>query len=104
MSVKDAQAIANEYLQMIELSHIGLFRKSQCTSLELFYTMFIRALMTNKRTIIIRSPLSLIKNLRDVEIILQNMILLNLENKNILILDTITNETRYKGCSCRIIK
>lgn len=104
ISVEKSEMIADEYLKKIELSLIGLLRKSQCSSLEIFYTMFIRALMTDKRTIIIQSPLSLIKNLRDVEIVIQNIILLNSENKNILILDTITNETRYKGCSCRIIK
>jgi len=66
--------------------------------------MLIRAMMTNKHTVIICSPLSLIENLRDVEIILQNIILLNLEKKKIVILDTLTNENRYKGCSCRIIR
>lgn len=104
LSIKEAQKIADDYLKRINLSHIGLFRVSGCSSIEIFYTMFIRALMTKERTVIIITPLSLIKNLRDVESVIQNMNLLNSEKKNIFILDTITNETRYKGCSCHIIK
>ncbi|MEA2099013.1 MAG: hypothetical protein U9P72_02685 [Campylobacterota bacterium] len=103
LSIKDSQKIANEYLEKIDITHISLKRKSQCSNLEIFYTMLIRALMTKESNILIVSPLSIIENIKDIETIIQNINLLN-DNKNIIILDTITNETHYKGCSCHIIK
>lgn len=104
LSIQEAQKIADEYLSLIDLSSIGLKRKSQCSSVEIFYTMVIRALMSSEKTIIIRSPLSLIKNIREFAIILKNIDLLNSADKDIIILDTIVNETHYKGDLCLIIK
>ena len=103
LSISEAQKIANEYLIRLDMQHIGLLRKSQCNSVEIFFTMFIRALMSKKKTIIIESPLLIINNIRDIEIIIQKINLLN-DDKKILIIDTIINESHYKGCSCRIIK
>jgi len=65
--------------------------------------MIIRALMTKENNILIVYPISIIENFNDIEIIIKNINLLN-DNKNIIILDTITNETHYKGCLCHIIK
>ncbi len=104
LSRKKSEKIADEYLEKINLAHIGLLRLSQCSSIEIFYTMFIRALMTKERKIIIVTPLSLIKNLRDIKELVQNINILNIHKKDILILDTITNENQYKGCRCHIIK
>ena len=104
LSIDKAQKIADEYLNIIDLSSIGLKRESQCSSIEIFYTMIIRALMSSKKSIVIRSPLSLIKNLRELEIIFKNIDLLNSEDKDIIILDTIANEAHYKGELCLMIK
>ena len=103
LSINEAQKIANEYLIKLNMQHIGLLRKSQCSSIEIFFTMFIRALMSKKKTIIIESPLLIINNIRDIEIIIQKIDLLN-NDKKILIIDTIANEAHYKGCTCHIIK
>jgi len=103
LSIKDSEEIANEYLRKISLEHISSFRKSQCSNLEIFYVMIIRALMTKQPNILIIYPISIIKNFREIEIIIENINLLN-NGKNITILDTITNETHYKGCTCHIIK
>ncbi|EDZ61850.1 hypothetical protein CBGD1_1933 [Sulfurimonas gotlandica GD1] len=53
--------------------------------------------------VIIVSPFHLVDNLRDIDIILTTITKLETE-KNILILDTISNETHYKGSSCNIVK
>ncbi len=104
LSRKKAEKIADDYLQKINLTKVASARVSQCSSLEIFYTMFIRALMTKEKNIIIARPLSLIQNSKELEKIIQNLHILNADSKNIIILDTITNESRYKGFSCHIIK
>ena len=103
LSRKESEKLANEYLQKINLSNIGDSRLSQCSTVEIFYTMFIRALMTKESDVIILSPFLIMKNLRDMKKVMENMNLLN-TTKKILIFDTIINEDRYKGCPCHMIK
>ena len=103
LPTKLAQKEASEYLQIIGLGDIGLNRLTQCSSLDIFYILIIRALMTKEMNVIIVTPFHLVDNLRDMESVLANIQKLN-DKKNILILDTISNETHYKGCSCNIVK
>jgi len=98
-----AEALANEYLQKIGLSHIGLYRLNQCSDVEIFYVMYIRALMSKATDVIITTPFSLISNLRDIEPIIATLKLLGSE-KNIFILDSVINELHYKEKSCHIVK
>jgi len=103
LSIKEAQRIAHNYLSKIGLEHIGLYRVSQCKHTEILYTMFIRALMTKHSNVIIASPFSLARNIKDIKDIIKDIELLN-NGKNIIIIDTLTNENRYKGVACHIIK
>jgi len=102
LATKLAQKEASEYLEKIDIS-IGLNRLNQCTSFEIFCVYLIRALMTKETNVIIVTPFHLIDNLKKINEIL--MVIEKLEiNKNIFILDTLSNETHYKGCLCNIVK
>ena len=103
MPTKKAQALATEYLQKINLSHIGDYRVNQCSSLEVFYVMFIRALMTKEKNIIVKTPYAIIESLRDIKSVFNNIEKLN-DEKKIFILDTQNNQTHYEGCLCNIVK
>lgn len=99
-----AQGLAKKYLQQLDLGHIGSYRANQCTSLELFYVMFIRALMSQKKDILIVTPLLLIKKIETMNAIIQTLERLNDAEKQITIIDTNSNELYYKGCRCNIIR
>jgi hypothetical protein len=90
-------------LNKIDLSHIKYKRPSECSSIEIFYTMFIRALMTKKQKIIIVTPHMLIHNLKEISSILKKLELLN-KTKNIIILDILSHETHYMDAKCNIEK
>lgn len=104
LATKKAQAHAIEYLRRIDLESIGLKRLNQCTSIEVFYVMVIRAMMAKKQTIFIVTPFFLIKKLAEITPVLEKLALLNKEQKNIIILDNLTNQSHYKGDLCNIIK
>ena len=103
ISIDEAEEIANKALSKIGLSNIGLFRLNQCSSMDVFYVMLIRALMTKEMNVIIVTPFALIKNIRNIKKVIDNINILNSE-KTIYLLDDIANETHYKGCSCHIVK
>ena len=103
LSREKAEEIASDSLEKIALGDVGLKRVNQCNSLEIFYVMFIRALMSKETTVIIATPFSLINNLRDIQPIIDNIEILN-ESKNIFIFDSITNKSHYEGSSCLIVK
>ncbi|MBL0708699.1 MAG: hypothetical protein JJW00_06605 [Sulfurimonas sp.] len=103
LKTSKAQEEALSYLKKINLQDISKNRPTQCTSLEIFYISFIRALMTKDMNVIILTPFYLIDNLRDIETILSTIKKLYIM-KNILILDTFSNEVHYKGCSCNMIR
>jgi ABC-type lipoprotein export system ATPase subunit len=99
-----AQAEAKELLATIDLEHIGRNRLNQCSSLEIFYVMFVRAMMTDEENIFIVTPFFLIKKLAEVESVLEKIAHINHSAKNIIILDTLVNQSHYKGELCNIIK
>lgn len=103
MPTKKAQEEAKEQLKKIELESIGLYRLNQCDTYEVFCVSLIRALMTKEMNVIIVSPFHLIDNLRDIETVVATIQKLEVK-KNILILDTVSNEIHYKGSSCNIVK
>jgi len=98
-----AQEEAREALKKIDMENIALNRLNQCNSYEVFCVCLIRALMTKELDVIIVSPFHLIDNLRDIQTIVSSVQMLEVK-KNILILDTISNETHYKESSCNIVK
>ena len=103
MSIKNAQILANEFLDKIELSYIGKFRKHQCQLSDIFFVLLIRALMTKERLVIIKSPYRLLYTLTDIKNICQKIDILN-SDKDILILDTLNNKMNYKETICNIIE
>lgn len=103
MSTFLAQKEAGEYLKKIGLDNIGLNRASECSNLEIFYVMFIRALMSKEPKIIIASPFSITDDSKEMKSIIENMQSLGGE-KNILILDLNSNQTYYEESLCNIIK
>lgn len=104
MPTSQAQSIAKEYLQKLGLAHIGSYRANQCTSLELFYVMVIRALMPRTKDILIVTPLMLIKKIDSMNAIIETLEQLNDGKKKITIVDTLSNKLYYKGCRCNIIE
>nr|WP_321267525.1 hypothetical protein [uncultured Sulfurimonas sp.] len=103
LPTQEAQAEARESLKKIDLENIALYRLNQLNSYEVFCVCFIRALMTKEADVIILTPFHLIDNLRNIQTIVSIMQKLEVE-KNILILDTISNETHYKDSLCNIVK
>jgi len=103
MPTQKAQEEAKTFLEKIGLENIGLNRLNQCNSYEVFCVALIRALMTKEMNVIIVSPFHLIDNLRDIESVISTIQKLELK-KNILILDTLSNEIHYKESSCNIVK
>ena len=103
MPSSKAQRLAKSYLEKIKLGYISYNRPVECTEIDIFYVMFIRALMTKEIHIIIVMPISLIHDIEYVKTLIENIEVLN-NNKNIILLDSQNNESNYKGCSCSIIK
>ncbi len=65
--------------------------------------MIIRALMCKDKKIFISNPVHLLNNLKDITDIIKDIKYV-LNNEEIIILDTFSNEIQYKGCLCHIIK
>ena len=103
MPTKQAQLLAREFLDKIDLSYIGEFRINQCSFSQLFFVKLIRALMSKEKKVIIKTPYSLLYSLRDMKNICQKIDILNID-KDILILDTYNNEINYVESSCNMIK
>jgi ABC-type lipoprotein export system ATPase subunit len=98
-----AQKVANEFLEKIDLQHISLLYAQQCSSVEIFYVMLIRAIMTKENKIIIKIAHAMIDTFENLNIVLEVIEKLNIEKK-ILIVDLQANETYYKGTPCNMIK
>ncbi len=102
-SRKDAEAKAIALLEQISLKHIANKRKNQCSDIEIFYVMYIRALMCDVETILVDSLFSLVNSLNSFGEIEPNLQLLN-QNKCIIFLDRLSNKSRYKDAKCHIIE
>jgi len=100
--IQEAEEEAQYHLAKIGLDNISKNRIVQCSKIEIFYVMLIRALMTEDKNIVIVLPFSITNNLTDVKGFIDNIEILN--DKNILILDLYTNESKYKDTLCNTIK
>jgi len=103
ISAKDADNIAKNYLEKINLLSISYKRPIKCTDTEELYVMIIRALMAKDKKIFISNPVHLLNNLKDITDIIKDIKNI-IDDKNIMILDIYSNEIHYEGCSCNIIK
>ena len=52
MPREEAQNQASDLLSKIDLKHIALYRANECSVIEIFYVMFMRALMTSDKNIL----------------------------------------------------
>jgi len=98
-----AQKKANEFLEKINLANISLFHVEQCSKVEIFYVMLIRAIMTKENKIIIKISHAIVDAFENLNVVLEAIEKLNIE-KEILIVDIQANETYYKGTLCSMIK
>ena len=92
ISVNKAENLAKESLSKIGLEDISLLNITQCSSEELFYSMLVRAMMCENRTIIIESPYLISSDNIEFEKIER----LNTD-KDIIVLDIFENKHKYKG-------
>lgn len=103
LPTKDAQNEARAALAKIDLDKISLFRVNMCDAYEIFCVSLIRAMMSSEEKIIIISPLNLLDNIAgiiDIALIVEKLAI----EKDIHILDTMSNENHYKETSCNIVK
>ncbi len=100
-SVRKAETEALELLKLLSLEDIANKRASQCSELEIFCTMLLRAMMNQRDRIIIVTPFSLITTLIEINEI--NDILCKLDiKKDIIIVDMQNNGAHYEGDLCNI--
>ena len=103
MPIEKSQELAMEFLNRVNLSNISLNRIHECSTLEIFYVMFIRALMSSEKRVIIEVTSSVVESLVHMQNVLNGIELLNI-GKEIVILDLKERETYYKESRCNIIK
>ena len=103
LATKDAQSQAREALAKIELEGISLYRVNMCDAYEIFCVSLIRAMMSANSSVIIISAINLLDNLSDINDIVSIIKKLQM-NKNVIILDTLSNKTYYKETSCITVK
>ena len=103
MPTVKAQELALTILETLDIAHVARQRITNCNSVEIFYILIVRAFMMTAKTIIIQAPYSIVNNLGDIKTILSKIREI-IDDKKILIIDIITNESHYEGCSCNIVK
>ncbi|EQB39270.1 hypothetical protein M947_07315 [Sulfurimonas hongkongensis] len=103
LATKYAQKQAREALAKIDLERISLHRVNMCNAYEVFCVSLIRAMMSDDKNVIIVSPINLLDNLSSINDLISIIKKLDI-NKEVVILDTLSNEAHYKEVSCTIIK
>jgi len=103
MRVLDAEALAEKLLGVVGLASIAKERVESCSREEIFLVMFIRALMSQEKNVIIELPTTALGTLQNICEIIEKMLDVNHEKK-IIILDIQSNKIHYEGCRCHIIK
>jgi len=103
MPTTAAENIAKQHLKKAALLDIAYKRPINCTNSELLSVMLLRAMMCKSHTIIISNPIDLLNNLKDIKDIIRDIKDMP-DEKNIIILDLLSNEIHYEGCSCHTIR
>ena len=93
VSIDQAEAEAVHYLSKINLQHLQGYNLRQCSSLDLFSVMLIRAMMFSTELTIV-SPFNLINNLESIDSLTQMVVDLKIKNV-ILIVDIERNHFHY---------
>jgi len=103
MSVLDANNLAIKMLEIVNQKEIAYKYVSSCSQEEIFLVMFLRAIMTQEKNVILKLPSAILGSLFHIKKLIEYMIKIDVEKK-IIILDLVSNETYYKGCECNIEK
>jgi ABC-type nitrate/sulfonate/bicarbonate transport system ATPase subunit len=103
MSVKESAKLALEHLSLIGYEDLADKRVNNCSDLDIFYVKFIRALVSDEKNIIIPTPFRILQNTENIDKIINNLLKYDTD-KRIEILDLVSNEHRYEGCSCNMIR
>jgi len=93
-NIKEAEGEVFELLKKISLTSVAQKRIDMCTSLEIFYVMFLRALVFQSESIVINYLFSIVEDLENIEIIISTLEKLDI-NKKIIFIDTVKNEYFY---------
>jgi ABC-type lipoprotein export system ATPase subunit len=101
LSQEQSNIQAKEALIDIGLEHVCHNRVHQCTPLETFYVMVIRALMCDVSNICVVTPYSFVKKLGEFESVLATLQKLKFHH-NIIVIDVAKNLHYYRNCSCNI--
>lgn len=96
ISIDLAKKEAIDRLTMIKREYIAEKRVVECNSIDIFYTMCIRAMMMDNLRIIIVTPSDIVENKEEMDEIIDIIQLLN-NDKKILIVDIDKNKLLYKG-------
>ncbi|WP_304545076.1 hypothetical protein [Sulfurimonas microaerophilic] len=98
LDLRLAEQEAIDMLQKIELEDIADKRQRDCSNLEKFYVMLIRAIMADAQKIIIRLPFSIIDSIVDPNELIDSIRKLG-SQKEFIFLDTIANKSHYDKIS-----
>ncbi|QOP40274.1 hypothetical protein [Sulfurimonas marina] len=98
LDLRLAEEEAVAMLKKIELEQLADKRQRDCSNLEKFYVMLIRAVMCDAQKILIRLPFSIIDSIVDPNELLDNIKKLEVQ-KEFIFLDTIANKSHYDKIS-----
>jgi len=103
LSREDAEAKAREYLAAIGLERVAKRRKNECSAIELFYVMIIRAFMCESRRVYVVFPFVITGNVLRIAEVIEAIQKLPAQ-KEIVFVDMEANAHHYKDCGCSMIK
>lgn len=98
IEISKAEKEAVEMLQKIALEEVADKRQGECTDLQRFYVMLIRAVMSDEEKIIIHFPFSMVHSALEMDDLVAKIRQMDLK-KEIIILDTLTNKSHYDKIS-----
>ncbi|SFV68679.1 hypothetical protein MNB_SM-6-904 [hydrothermal vent metagenome] len=93
-SIKTAEHEANSILNILEID-VATKRQNQCTQLELFYVMIVRAFLSKFDRVIIVMPFTIVKNLLNLHEVFKKIKQLK-QTKECIVIDLNVNKNRYE--------
>jgi len=94
---------AKEALKRIGLEDICQKRLHQCTPIEIFYVMLIRAMMSEAKIITVITPFSFVKKLSNFSSVLDTLYALDFQQE-VIVVDIFKNLHHYRDKRCIILK
>jgi len=103
MSIYEANILAVDMLRRVDLEEISHKYINSCSDEEIFLVIFLRAVMSQEKNVILKLPSRILGNLFHVKKLIEKMISID-NSKKIIILDLVSNENYYEGSKCSIEK